>query len=234
MSEGSETENIKGTSPNGNIRNLLLFISGMGLLGLVAALLIFGGFGTPSSVEDAADAVITDVELGSIEVDSSEVNGILSPSDLAGAIQIGEVAPDFSLISATGEPLTLSDFQGQPVIVNFWATWCAPCRFEMPELQEAVEAYAGDNLALLAVNREEEAETIIDFFDELSADEGIDFTFPSLLDDRAEVAEAYGVFNMPTTYFINAEGVVTAVHRGPVVRSQIDGYMADTLAPTAN
>ena len=232
MSEQNETNS---TNPNGNIRNLLLFISGMGLLGLVAVLLIFGGgFGAASSDAEEAGAVVTDVELTSINVDSSAVNGILSPADIAGAIQIGEPAPDFVLVSTDGEEMTLSDFQGQPVIVNFWATWCAPCRFEMPELQEAVEAYAGDNLALLAVNREEEAETIIDFFAELSADEGIDFTFPSLLDDRAEVAEAYGVFNMPTTYFINAEGVVTAVHRGPVVRSQIDGYMADTLTPSAN
>ena len=100
----------------------------------------------------------------------------------------------------------------------------------MPEFEEALTDYADDNLVILALNREEDTETVASFFEEEGLfDTELDSTFISLFDSTATVADAFGVFNMPTTYFINAEGEVTAVHRGPLARIQLDSYMADTL-----
>ncbi|MEM8856974.1 MAG: TlpA disulfide reductase family protein [Chloroflexota bacterium] len=203
----------KNTNSEGNRQNLPLIIFEIGLLCVIAAFLIFGG-----RLFDDAD-------------NTSEG---LTPFDVAGAVQAGQAAPDFTLITAEGEQITLSELRGRPVIINFWATWCAPCRFEMPELQETFEDYAGNDLELLAINREEDKAQIDQFFVELSADEGIEFTFPALLDSQAKVAESYGVFNMPTTFFVDAEGTVSAVHFGPLVRSQIDEYLADALAVSSN
>lgn len=203
----------KETALEGRKQNLPLIIFELGLLALIAAFLIFG------------DRLFDD---------SASDDSAFAPFDVSSAVQAGQNAPDFTLNTVTGERVTLSELHGRPVIINFWATWCAPCREEMPELQEAFEDYADNNLELLAVNREESQEQIEQFFVELSAEKEIDFTFSLLLDNQATVVDSYGVFNMPTTFFVDADGVVTAVHFGPLTRSQIDNYMSDTLSVSAH
>ena len=193
-------------------RNPLILISEIGLLGLIIGFLIFG-----SRLGNTPTQLNTE-----------------QPLNIVGAVQVGQEAPDFTLVNVDGEQITLSELHGRPVIINFWATWCAPCRYEMPELQQVFEAYAEDNLELLAINREERTEEVNLYFDELAAEEGIDFTFPSLLDDKGEVTQSYGVFNMPTTFFIDAGGTVTAVHFGPLNRFQIEEYLKETLIPSTN
>ncbi|MCA9993572.1 MAG: TlpA family protein disulfide reductase, partial [Anaerolineales bacterium] len=132
--------------------------------------------------------------------------------------------PSFVLADLAGNPVSLADFRGQPVIINFWATWCAPCRIEMPELQAAYDQYQADGLVILAVNREEDLATVQAYFvDEMG------LTFTALLDEQAFAANVYNVFNMPTTYFVDPAGMVTAVHRGPMTKGQIDGYLANTI-----
>jgi cytochrome c biogenesis protein CcmG/thiol:disulfide interchange protein DsbE len=141
-----------------------------------------------------------------------------------GPLTVGDTAYDFTLQDLNGNTHTLSDYRGQPVIINFWATWCAPCRIEMPELQAAFERYEEDGLVILAIDNDEPPDAVRAFFyDEM------DLTFTPLLDDGAEVSDLYSVFNFPSTYFVNAQGEVTAIHLGPMVESQIDGYMADIL-----
>jgi len=123
-----------------------------------------------------------------------------------------------------GNEISLVDFRGRPVIINFWATWCGPCRIEMPELQEAFEEGQEAGLAILAVNMEETPEMVSRFFyDDLG------LTFTPLLDREGEVTDLYGVFNLPTTYFVNPEGTIAAVHRGPLTGGQIDGYLHQTV-----
>ncbi|MDJ0754326.1 MAG: redoxin domain-containing protein [Ardenticatenaceae bacterium] len=196
------------------MRNMLLFISGMGVLGLILALLLFGEeLFAQSSPED---------ELASINIDETLSQAPVVES--IGQIGVGSTAPDFTLVDLDGTPHTLDDFKGRPVIVNFWATWCAPCRIEMPELQETFENYSDEDLVILAVNREETPETVEGFFiNEMQ------LTFTPLLDSSADVANAYGVFNMPTTFFVDESGTVTAVHRGPMTLEVIDGYLAQTI-----
>jgi thiol-disulfide isomerase/thioredoxin len=111
-------------------------------------------------------------------------------------------------------------------MLNFWATWCAPCVFEMPELEAAYEAYRENGLMILAINRAEEQDRVNDF---LQNELDVAVTFPILLDEEVTVANRYQIVNMPTTYFIDGAGTITAVHRGPLTREQIDDYLSGTL-----
>ena len=200
-------ETLDVTNERGNGRNPIIFIGGFLVLIILGGFLIFGNtlFGG-AAVEEVAGPDITLPTSG-------------------GPIVLGESAIEFTLQDLDGNTVNLSDHLGKPIVVNFWASWCAPCRIEMPELQATFEAYQDDDLVILALNQEEPGEVAADFFIE---EMGLTFTNP-LLDSEAAVAEEWGVRNLPTTFFINAEGVVTAVHRGPALQSQFDGYLAETI-----
>jgi thiol-disulfide isomerase/thioredoxin len=144
--------------------------------------------------------------------------------DSGGPVIVGNTAINFTLNNLDGIPVRLSDHLGQPIILNFWASWCAPCRIEMPELQALQTQYANNGLTILAINQGETAETArAFFFDEM----GLTFANP-LLDENTAVAQEYGVRNLPTTIFINSQGQITAIHRGPATRSQFEAYLAQT------
>ena len=129
-----------------------------------------------------------------------------------------------SLPDLDGRQVTLAEFQGKPVVINFWATWCPPCRLEMPEFQRAYEAYQEDDLVILAVNAAEQPEVVRSFFyDQMG------YTFTPLLDEEGQVAEVFGAIGLPSTYFVNAAGEVTAVHRGALTQAQLQSYLKDTI-----
>ncbi len=147
---------------------------------------------------------------------------VAPPINIGAPPQPGEAAPPFLLTDMYGDDVSLADFRGQPVIINFWATWCAPCIFEMPELQAAYEQHQEDGLVVLALNRDQAPQTVGDF---LANDLSVALTFPVLLDEHAVVADSYGILNMPTTYFVDSQGRVSAVHRGPLTLEQITTYL---------
>lgn len=205
-------------------RNPLTVFLGFLLLGAAMALLLFGGdlFGGDGTAGNG-DAAVLD-QVGAFPTVSSEVARIQPGGQVEGALQVGDPAHDFSLNDPEGNLVSLSDFQGQPVVINLWASWCGPCRIEMPELQEAFEAYQDQGLVILALNQGEPAETARQFFEELS------LTFTPLLDENSQTATNYGGFGiLPTTYFVDGDGLITAIHHGPLTRGQIDGYLAATL-----
>jgi peroxiredoxin len=138
--------------------------------------------------------------------------------------EVGDPAPDFELLGVNGETVRLSDYLGRPVILNFWATWCAPCRLEMPELQRAQAEFGDDGPVVLTINQEESAEQVTEFFDEVG------LTLPALLDSEAEVGAAYGAFFLPTTVIIGPDGAVAAIHRGIISREELDAYLGQ-IAP---
>lgn len=130
-------------------------------------------------------------------------NGGVIMSEEAGGIAVGEVAPDFELENLDGEKVKLSDLKGKKVILNFWASWCPPCKKEMPEMQTFYEKHHKD-IEILAVNTSEKSPKNAQQFIEENG-----FTFPILFDKDSEIGgKTYKAIALPTTYFIGTDGVI--------------------------
>jgi cytochrome c biogenesis protein CcmG/thiol:disulfide interchange protein DsbE len=140
-------------------------------------------------------------------------------------VAVGEPAPPLALSDLAGQIVTLNAYQGRPLIVNFWATWCEPCREEMPLLQQVHNAHQRAGLIVLGISQDsEERLTAVRTYWTQSG-----WSFPSLLDPDGAVARRYQVFLLPSTIFINAQGVVAAMHHGPINATQIEQYLAKIL-----
>jgi len=122
------------------------------------------------------------------------------------ASPIGSQAPSFRLLDLEGKEQSLENYTGRPLIINFWTTWCRFCVAEMPLLQELYGS--GEDVTVLAVNIKERQEDVEVFI----RDAG--YTFPVLLDENGEAASAYRVRGLPTTFAVNADGVITAIRIG--------------------
>jgi peroxiredoxin len=198
-------------------RNPFLIIGGFALLGIGLALVLFG---SPLFNDNKSTSEPT----ANISNSSGNNGGVDAFTLPTSSLKAGDKAPDFTLSDLDGNEVTLSDFQGQPVIVNFWATWCPPCRIEMPDLQQTFVDNQASDLVILAVNKEEPADVVRAFFyDEMG------LTFTPVLDTNSAVGNEYGAFNLPTSFFVDADGVITAVHRGFMTFGQIEGYLDATL-----
>jgi len=127
-------------------------------------------------------------------------------------------AKDFELSTLSGESLRLQELHGKAVLINFWATWCGPCREEMPLLQKYADRHS-DQLIVLAVNAQESEGVVQSFVNELG------LSFPVLLDSRGVVEDLYRVRAFPTSVFIDAEGTIRSQHIGVLNESQLKGYL---------
>jgi cytochrome c biogenesis protein CcmG, thiol:disulfide interchange protein DsbE len=134
------------------------------------------------------------------------------------AARVNFLAPDFELTTLDGKSARLSEQRSQVVLVNFWATWCPPCRAEMQDIQIAAQAHP-ENFVVLAVNDGEDAETIRPFVTESR------LTFPVLLDADGAVAQKYRVQGLPTSFFIDRAGIVRAANMGAMSRAYIDAQI---------
>lgn len=134
--------------------------------------------------------------------------GVFAATSLASSGLEGQSAPDFALKSSTGENLRLSEYRGDVVMINFWATWCGPCRQEMPLLDELYSRYQRVGFNLLGVNIDDDSRRAMKMVEELGVD------FPVLFDARKEVSKLYEVEAMPVTVLVDREGTVRYVHHG--------------------
>lgn len=135
----------------------------------------------------------------------------------------GAPAPNFTLTDQNGETVQLSDYRGKKVILNFWATWCPPCRAEMPHMQEFHEDQDNNDVEIVAVNltaQDNGAEAIQSFIDEF----GLTFTMP--MDELGNVANTYQIRTVPTTYILNTKGEIAQKIVGPmdaqIMKNQTD------------
>ena len=133
---------------------------------------------------------------------------VFAASALASSGLEGQQAPDFALKSSTGENLRLSEYRGDVVMINFWATWCGPCRQEMPLLDELYTRYQRVGFNLLGVNIDDDSRRAMQMIEELGVN------FPVLFDARKEVSKLYEVEAMPVTVLVDREGNVRYVHHG--------------------
>ena len=140
------------------------------------------------------------------------------------APQANHPAPDFALPVLDGATVNLSDLKGNVVLINVWATWCPPCRAEMPTIQAAYEQYADQGFTVLAVNLRENPRTVAAFMQQFG------LTFPAPLDLDGQVSALYRASVLPSSFFVDRQGVIRAVYRGPMPRSVIAGTVEQLLA----
>lgn len=187
-----ETEN--------STRATLLILGGGLLIGLAIGAIVFIGLPTVGANGSAATGV---------------GGGTPAPAPI-----VGSPAPDFSLANLKGQSITLSELKGKPVLINFWATWCGPCRVEMPAIQTAFEAHKGEGFTVLAVDADEPLADVEKFFSDLN------LTFEALLDPDLVVNDQYRIMAYPSSFFVGRDGAIAAFQIG----SMTDSQLADNLA----
>lgn len=135
---------------------------------------------------------------------------------------VGHLAPDFTLQTALGETHTLNDYRGQPVVLNFWASWCGPCRIEMPYFERVQMKFNG-RATILGVNQGESATTVRDFGLKQS------IGYPLLVDEDNAVNLRYTINSLPTTIFVDADGVVREVIVGAISQAVLEDRVSNLL-----
>ena len=128
---------------------------------------------------------------------------------------VGMLAPDFTLKDPQGNQVSLSGFRGRPVMINFWATWCPPCRYEMPFMETVYRERAADGLVILAVSIDEDPNEVPRFMKEFG------ITFPVVLDTDQSVATKYRIRPIPTSFFVDKDGVIRDMQIGAMDKKTI-------------
>lgn len=137
---------------------------------------------------------------------------------------LASAAPDFAATTLTGQDVRLSDYRGQVVMLNFWATWCPPCRAEMPGIQAAYAERQDEGFTVLAINNAETPAQIQPFAQSLG------LQFPIVLDTSSQLQRTFGIRGYPTSIFVDAQGAVYATHPGFVSETDLEAYINEGLA----
>lgn len=141
-------------------------------------------------------------------------------------LALGDIAPDFSIQLDTGETVQLSSLRGNIVLLNFWGTWCGPCRREMPEFQRIYTERKDDNFTILAIAFDDTLEAIAKFREEF------ELSFPLALDESGAINTMYAIQTRPSTYLIDANGIIVARHYGMLTEEQIQEMLAEITSTT--
>lgn len=156
--------------------------------------------------------------------EEAAVNSTIPAEPAEIGIQQGNAAPDFELATLDGNTVKLSDFKGKKVILNFWATWCPPCKAEMPHMQNFYEENKDEGIEIVAVNLTnlDKGRNTIETFIE---DYGLTFTIP--LDEDGKIGETYQTFSIPTSYILDADGIIKSKIIGPMDEEMMTSLTKD-------
>jgi peroxiredoxin len=132
-------------------------------------------------------------------------------------------APQLSLTGLDGEPVSFDDYHGKVVLVNNWATWCPPCKAEMPELQAYYSTHARDGFVVIGIESGEPASTVNDFV------QNLELSFPIWLDFKGAAVDAFKNWDLPSSYVIDRDGVVRMSWTGPVNQVTLEKYITPLL-----
>jgi len=141
----------------------------------------------------------------------------------AGPPVVGKPAPEWTLDSLAGESVSLSDYRGQAVVLNFWATWCGYCEMEIPHFVALYAEASEEGLVILAVDMMEERADVRAYAEDMGME------FPILLDSQGAVADRYYVRGIPTTVFIDRDGIVRRIHACALTDAQLRDYVSDIM-----
>lgn len=136
-------------------------------------------------------------------------------------VSVGRAAPDFELPDLDGNQIALSDHQGDVVLINFWATWCPPCRVEMPDMEAVYREHHDDGLEILGVDQREPKELVEEFVSERG------FSWIFLLDEDFDVSREYSATSIPRSILVDRDGTVAHVWTGTLTRSQLEQQLAN-------
>lgn len=136
-------------------------------------------------------------------------------------------APDFVVQNQSGETVKLSEYFGKPIVLNFWATWCGPCKSELPAFDAAYHSY-GDRAEFLLVNLTDGQRETVEIVEEFVAEN--DYTFPVYYDTLTSAASAYSVYGVPVTYFIASDGTIQNGYMGAMTAEQLEEFLQALLA----
>ena len=161
-------------------------------------------------VENTADGTISEE---SASTPSKEDDTTPPASEESAEDAQKSMAMDFAMTNKAGEEVRLLDFKGKPIILNFWASWCGPCKMEMPDFNEAYSTYK-DEIEFLMVNMTDGSRETVEKASSFIAESG--YTFPVYYDTEYSAAITYSVSSLPTTYFLNAEGELVTYAKGAI------------------
>lgn len=143
-------------------------------------------------------------------------------------VQVNQEAPNFILPTLDGETIELNDLQGKAVLINFWGSWCIPCKREMPAIQDAYDQYQDHNFEVVTVNIQESQITASSFI------KSNKLSLPVALDKSSQVYDAYDVYNLPASFFLNSDGTVKRIYEGEMSRDILDKWIKEVLPKKTN